>query len=105
MDLVEEILASSGASTRRTAWINKSTRRCGVSVPSNIAEGQGRRTDPEFARHRLSIAHGCFAKQTQLMIGKRLGYLSEEQLDRLLEKTGEVGRLITGLWNTVSPQS
>jgi hypothetical protein len=39
------------------------------------------------------------------MIGQRLGYLPGEQLDRLLDQAGEVGRLINGLWKTLSPQS
>jgi hypothetical protein len=39
------------------------------------------------------------------MIGSRLGYLPGPELDRLLEHAGEVGRLITGLSNSLEARS
>ena len=106
MDFVEEVYRVTRGFPREEQYgLSNQLRRCSVSVPSNIAEGQGRRTDPEFA-HRLSIAHGSLREaETQLMIGKRLGYLPEEQLGRLLDQAGEIGRLINGLWKTLSPRS
>jgi four helix bundle protein len=106
MDLVEEIYRITKAFPREEIYgLTSQLRRCGVSIPSNIAEGQGRRTDAEFA-HRLSIAHGSLREaETQLMIAKRLAYIADEQLDNLLVKTAEVGRLINGLWKTLSPRS
>ena len=80
-------------------------RRCAVSVPSNIAEGQGRRTAPEFA-HDLSIAHGSVREaETQLMIAERLGYLPQTDLNALLAQTSEIGRLVTGLRNAIVEKS
>jgi four helix bundle protein len=72
-------------------------RRAAVSVPSNIAEGQGRDSDREFARF-LSIAHGSVREvETQLLICDRLGYIESKRVNAALEKAAEVGRLITGL--------
>jgi four helix bundle protein len=72
-------------------------RRAAVSIPFNIAEGQGRRTDPEF-RHRLSIAHGSVRElETQALLAVRLGFLNESALEAVINGASEVGKLITGL--------
>lgn len=71
-------------------------RRAAVSVPSNIAEGQGRRSTREFL-HYLSIAHGSLRElETQLLIAARLGYCDAAEQENLTEITAEVGRLING---------
>jgi four helix bundle protein len=74
-------------------------RRAAISIPCNIAEGEGRRTRKEFLRF-LSIAHGSLRElETQTMIAGRLGYLSSESQSQILLSSAEVGRLITGLSN------
>ena len=72
-------------------------RRCSVSVPSNIAEGEGRFSKADFKRF-LSIAHGSLREaETQLMVASRLKYIDQESLHSALELASEVGRLIRGL--------
>jgi four helix bundle protein len=72
-------------------------RRAAVSVPSNIAEGQGRDSTKEFLHH-LSIAYGSLMEtKTQILIAGNLNYLKAEELNLILEKTAETGRLINGL--------
>ena len=72
-------------------------RRAIVSVPSNIAEGQGRDSVKEFI-HYLSISYGSLMEvETQLQIAANLGYLKQVEVDKLLEQTAEVGRLLNGL--------
>jgi four helix bundle protein len=72
-------------------------RRAAVSVPSNIAEGQGRGSDREFAQF-LRIAHGSLREvETQLIIAERLGYADAATIARQLDLAAEAGRLITGL--------
>jgi four helix bundle protein len=72
-------------------------RRCAVSVPSNIAEGQGRGTAAEFCRF-LRIANGSRQElETQLLLAQSLGHLNAEQSQPVLESSEEVGRLIAGL--------
>ena len=72
-------------------------RRAGVSVPANIAEGHSRFHTKEFLNH-LSIARGSLAElETELMISQRVGYLSEQQLQKVLVMTDEIGRMTAGL--------
>jgi four helix bundle protein len=72
-------------------------RRAVVSIPSNIAEGHGRSSAKEFMHH-LSFAHGSLMEvETHLQIAVNLGYLKEDILNSLFEKTSEIGRLINGL--------
>ena len=75
-------------------------RRAAVSVPSNIAEGQGRLTRGEF-RQFLGNAKGSLAEvETQLMIARNLSYLADPQ--PLLEQAAEVARLLNGLLRSLT---
>ena len=76
-------------------------RRAVVSIASNIAEGQSRRSSREFVQH-LSIAYGSLSEvETQLVIAERLQYLGSAQLGDMLDKAAEVGRLINGLSGSI----
>jgi four helix bundle protein len=71
-------------------------RRAGVSIPSNIAEGQGRRKG-EFLRY-LTIALGSLKElETQLLISDALGFFRSKQASKLLAMAAEVSRVINGL--------
>jgi four helix bundle protein len=77
-------------------------KRAVVSIPCNIAEGQGRRTTKDFV-HFLSIAYGSLREvETQLLVASRLNFLAAEGLPALTERAGEVGRLINGLSQSLS---
>ena len=76
-------------------------RRSAVSVPSNIAEGQGRRSPADFKRF-LSIARGSLQEvETQIMIASRLNYIEKTQEQKLLRLSTEVAKLLNGLSNSV----
>ena len=98
MDLVEEVYIASKSFPREEIYgLTSQLRRAAVSIPSNIAEGQGRRTTPDFLRH-LSIAYGSLREaETQIMIATRLRYLSQGKCQDVMRITGEVGRLLNGL--------
>ena len=75
-------------------------RRAAVSIPSNIAEGQGRLTRGEF-RQFLGHAKGSLCEvETQLIIAQNLGYLSDPQ--SLLAQLHEVARLLNGLLSSLT---
>ncbi len=98
MDLVEEVYKATRTFPREEQYgLISQLRTSAVSIPSNIAEGQGRQTTPDFLRH-LSISYGSLLElETQLLIARRLKYLAPEMCVGLLERSGEVGRLLNGL--------
>jgi four helix bundle protein len=102
MDLVENVyLVSKGFPRDELYGLTSQVRRAAVSVPSNIAEGQGRFTTGEFV-HLLSVGHGSLREvETQIIIAGRLNYLSEPKANGVLELASEVGRLINGLANSL----
>ena len=76
-------------------------RRAAVSIPSNIAEGQAHYTNREFIRF-LRHARGWLAEiETQVLISKDRGYLREEQVDALITQADELGRVLSGLINSM----
>jgi len=81
--------------------ITSQLRRASVSVPSNIAEGEGRNSKREF-RHRLSIALGSIREiETQVLLSIELGYLRPTSAEGIMALADEVGRLIRGLSNSL----
>jgi len=65
-------------------------RRSVVSISSNIAEGAGRGSSPQFAQF-LTIAYGsCYELSTQLMISRNLEYLSMDVFERVDAKISEI---------------
>jgi len=72
-------------------------RRATLSIPSNIAEGYGRKTTPEYLRF-LYIAYGSTCElETQLLLSGDLGYLNKENLSELQRDIGEVERMLKAL--------
>ena len=98
MDLVEAVYKTTESMppVERFGLIRQ-MRRAGVSIPANIAEGEGRKSSGAFLNH-LSIAHGSLREiETHLMLAARLGQLSPGQAEPVLQMAAEVGRLINGL--------
>ena len=81
--------------------LRSQTRDAAVSIPSNIAEGQGRRTTPDFLRH-LSIAYVSLREvETQTLIADRLRYLAQGKCQEIMNLAGELGRLLNGLMSSL----
>ncbi len=102
MDFVAEIYATTKLFPKDELYgLTNQLRRAAVSVPSNIAEGQGRLSPGEF-RQFLGTARGSLLEsETQVMIASRLGYISGEQASCLLNRSAEVGRVLNGLLASV----
>jgi four helix bundle protein len=98
MDLVMRVYElTESFPSKELFGLTNQLRRASVSIPSNIAEGQGRNSTREFMRH-ISIARGSLQEvETQLLIANMLNLVAEQDKIELLERTAEVSRLMTGL--------
>ena len=98
MDLVNAVYRTSNEwpADERFGLISQ-VRRAAVSVPANIAEGQGRQGTAEL-RHHLSIAHGSLCElETLFLEASDNGMLNVQVRDQLMDQAEEVGRLLRGL--------
>lgn len=72
-------------------------RRASISISSNIAEGSGRNSDADFA-HFLEIAYGSLMETvSQLFLAFDQEYLTEAQLNPLLDEANALAGMIAGL--------
>ena len=72
-------------------------RRSAVSIPSNIAEGSGRRTTREFIAF-LHIARGSLSElRTQMLLATKVGYVTEPEISAAENLTDEVGKLLNAV--------
>lgn len=84
-----------------TFGLTSQLRRAAVSVPSNIAEGQGRLTDKLFAVFLGQARGSLFELETQLELACGLGFLDYQKVEPLLQECAEIARMLNGLLNTI----
>jgi four helix bundle protein len=76
-------------------------RRVAVSIPSNTAEGYGRKTTTDYLRF-LYIAYGSVCElETQIMLSGDLDYIKGDTLKEINDNINEVERMLKGLINSL----
>jgi four helix bundle protein len=98
MKLVTEIYeVTKGFPPSEQYGLTSQLRRAAVSIPTNIAEGFGRRTTKDYINF-LTIARGSAMEvETLLLISHNLEYLPQPKLDDLLEQTNHLARSLNAL--------
>ncbi len=95
--LVYELTAS--FPKREIYGLTSQIRRCAVSVPSNIAEGCGRRTSKETI-HFLYISRGSlYELEAQVYISNDMDYVSKNKSEMMLNKITICKKLLNGFIN------
>ena len=85
--------------------LTSQVRRAAVSVASNIAEGYGRKSQLEFC-HFLSNARGSAAEvETQLILARELGFVSESDLKEADAMAGDCYRMLDALMAAIKERT
>lgn len=72
-------------------------RRASISIPSNISEGYGRKTTPEYI-HSLYIAYGSNCElETQFLLARDLSYINGREGEMLQKGIEEIERMLKAL--------
>ena len=90
---------TNGFPTEEKYGLTAQLRRCCSSVPSNIAEGAGRGSNPQFRRF-LEIAMGSINEaQTQLELAFRVKILIQDQYEALMDEGLQIYKMILTFYN------
>lgn len=80
-------------------------RRAVSSIPTNIAEGCGRRTNAELANF-LNIASGSASEvEYEILLAKEIGYISNEQYESWTREIGELRSMLAAYMRKLKTNS
>ncbi|MBU2504267.1 MAG: four helix bundle protein [Candidatus Omnitrophica bacterium] len=77
-------------------------RRCAVSIPSNIAEGYGRKSKDDYLRFLQIAISSLYELQTQIEITFNLKYLSQDKFKEIHELSREIERMLSSLCRKIN---
>ena len=78
--------------------------RAAMSVPANIVEGRGHKTDREFARFlRIALASAT-ELEYHLIVGNDIGAIEQQDFQSLLDEVVDTKKMLTGLLNRLDPE-
>src|SRR5579864_6522979 len=98
MDLAESIYQATRTFPREEQYgLTSQLRRAVISISSNIAEGQGRRSTGEFRQFLGNARGSLFEVESQILLAQRFQYLSAARTEQLLNQATELGRILNGL--------
>ncbi|WP_017260268.1 four helix bundle protein [Pedobacter arcticus] len=76
--------------------------RCAVSIPSNIAEGCGRKSDKELKQFVSTSLGSSFELETQIIIAKEVELITLKQFETLNDKIIEIQKMLSGFSKSIS---
>lgn len=79
--------------------------RCGVSIPSNIAEGTSKKTDKHFSQYLDNSLGSAFEWETQLIVAYNEKYINEKQFQELETKVQDLQKMISGFIDGLDKKS
>lgn len=87
--------------TSEMPWFEKKglcdqLQRAAVSISSNIAEGSAKPSDADFARFLDNALGSAYEVETQLLISKNVGYLTEDLYENLFNDLKEIEMQLVG---------
>jgi four helix bundle protein len=80
-----------------TYGLTSQIRRAAASIPTNMAEGCGRDTEPEFNRFMQMAMGSASETEYQLLLARDLGYLGIEEYQKLNAQISEIKRMLSSL--------
>jgi len=84
--------------------LREQIRRASVSIMSNLAEGFGRGGRSEFHQFVVIAKGSCAEVRSQLYVALDVGYITQEQFDRLYSRAIEVSKILGGLRSSLQRQ-
>jgi four helix bundle protein len=104
MVLVEDVYrVTARFPTEERFALSAQIRRAAASIPSNIGEGRRRKRQRAYLYY-LDIALGSQGEvEMQLEIAHRLGFLPQEDYDRLAGQAAAIGKMLNGLIESMQP--
>jgi four helix bundle protein len=106
LDLVDDVYVGTEMYPKSELFgLVSQMRRAAVSIASNIAEGSARHSRRDFIRF-LRQSRGSLAElETQIIVSRRRGYIPAQCSERLLRQAGEIGRMLSGLIDSLNAKS
>jgi four helix bundle protein len=103
MDLVVVVYHATKSFPKEELYgLTSQIRRAAVSIPANIAEGQGRRLPKEFQQFLANARGSLLELDTHLELALRVEYLNSEKYFAIHERVDEIGRLLNGLMRSLN---
>lgn len=96
MDIVEAVYCETSHLPNEELYgLVSQLRRCAVSIPSNIAEGWGRHSKPDYIRFLRMSQGSLYELSTQAELSDRLGFKGDWK--RIMKSADEIRRILYGL--------
>jgi four helix bundle protein len=106
MDLVEAVYTATASFPKEEKYgLTSQIRRAVISIPANIAEGQGRRLPKEYLYFLANARGSLLELDTYLEIALRLHYLHQDKYSALRSQLQEVTKILNGLMRSVEQSS